>query len=33
MKRNTEDRKEMKRLMVGFQLINNFLDSFYYTFK
>lgn len=28
-KRNREERKvEMKHLMVGFQLINNFLDSF-----
>ena len=33
MKRNGEKKKEMKHVVVGFQLINNFSDSFNYLFK
>lgn len=33
MKRNGEKKREMKHLVVGFQLINNFLDSVNYLFK
>lgn len=33
MKRNGGKKREMKHLVVGFQLINNFLDAFNYLFK